>query len=195
MFVAASHVMNPAIVKKLPYDTVKDFTPLGLIADIPSALVTHPSLPAKNVKELIALGRAHPGAINFSSGGRGTVGPSVGRAVQRDGESALQLRRLQRLASGVDRRDGGPCAIPVFEHLESAALCGSQEAQYAGANRRDALFQRAAGANHAGSRHAGLRGAQPIQFSRPGRIAAARSSKNSTSRWSLRCAIPQIANF
>jgi tripartite-type tricarboxylate transporter receptor subunit TctC len=74
MIVAASHVMNPAIVKKLPYDTVKDFTPLGLIADIPSALVTHPSLPAKNVKELIALGRAHPGAINFSSGGRGTVG-------------------------------------------------------------------------------------------------------------------------
>ena len=74
MFVAASHVMNPAIVKKLPYDTVKDFTMLGLIADIPSALVTHTSLPVKNVKDLIALGRAHPGAINFSSGGRGTVG-------------------------------------------------------------------------------------------------------------------------
>ena len=55
MFVAASHVMNPAIVKKLPYDTVKDFTTLGLIADIPSALVTHPSLPAKTVKDLIAL--------------------------------------------------------------------------------------------------------------------------------------------
>ena len=78
MFVAASHVMNPALVKKLPYDTLKDFTPLGLIADIPSALVTHPSLPAKNVKELIALGRTHPGAINFSSGGRGTVGHLAG---------------------------------------------------------------------------------------------------------------------
>jgi tripartite-type tricarboxylate transporter receptor subunit TctC len=78
MFVAASHVMNPAIVRKLPYDTLKDFTPLGLIADIPSALVTHPSLPAKNVKELITLGRAHPGAINYSSGGRGTVGHLAG---------------------------------------------------------------------------------------------------------------------
>ena len=78
MIVAASHVMNPALVKKLPYDTLKDFTPLGLIADIPSALVTHPSLPAKNVKELIALGRAHPGTINFSSGGRGTVGHLAG---------------------------------------------------------------------------------------------------------------------
>jgi tripartite-type tricarboxylate transporter receptor subunit TctC len=78
MFVAASHVMNPAIVKKLPYDAVKDFTALGLIADIPSALVTHPSLPAKNVKALVALGRAHPGALNFSSGGRGTVGHLAG---------------------------------------------------------------------------------------------------------------------
>ena len=78
MFVAASHVMNPALVRKLSYDTLKDFTPLGLIADIPSALVTHPSLPAKTVKELIALGRAHPGAINFSSGGRGTVGHLAG---------------------------------------------------------------------------------------------------------------------
>jgi tripartite-type tricarboxylate transporter receptor subunit TctC len=78
MFVAASHVMNPAIVKKLPYDTLKDFTTLGVIADIPSALVTHPSLPAKNVQQLIALGRAHPGALNFSSGGRGTVGHLAG---------------------------------------------------------------------------------------------------------------------
>lgn len=78
MFVAASHVMNPAIVKKLPYDTLKDFTPLGLIADIPSALVTHPSLPVESVKDLMALGRAHPGAINFSSGGRGTVGHLAG---------------------------------------------------------------------------------------------------------------------
>jgi tripartite-type tricarboxylate transporter receptor subunit TctC len=78
LFVAASHVMNPAIVRKLPYDTLKDFTPLGLIADIPSALVTHPSLPAKNVKDLIALGRTHPGTINFSSGGRGTVGHLAG---------------------------------------------------------------------------------------------------------------------
>jgi tripartite-type tricarboxylate transporter receptor subunit TctC len=78
MFVAASHVMNPALVRKLPYDTIKDFTPLGLIADIPSALVAHPSLPAKNVQELIMLGRAHPGAINFSSGGRGTVGHLAG---------------------------------------------------------------------------------------------------------------------
>ena len=78
MFVAASHVMNPALVRKLPYDTLKDFTPLGLIADIPSALVTHPSLPVKNVNDLITLGRAHPGTINFSSGGRGTVGHLAG---------------------------------------------------------------------------------------------------------------------
>ncbi len=78
LITAASHVTNPALVKKLPYDSVKDFSALGLIADVPLALVTHPSLPVKNVRELIALGRAHPGTINFSSGGRGTVGHLAG---------------------------------------------------------------------------------------------------------------------
>jgi tripartite-type tricarboxylate transporter receptor subunit TctC len=78
LITAASHVTNPALVKKLPYDSLKDFSALGLIADVPLVLVTHPSLPAKNVRELIALGRAHPGKINFSSGGRGTVGHLAG---------------------------------------------------------------------------------------------------------------------
>src|SRR6188768_2990134 len=52
--VAASYVINPSMIKKMPYDTVKDFTALGLIVDVPSGLVVHPSLPVKNVKDLIA---------------------------------------------------------------------------------------------------------------------------------------------
>jgi tripartite-type tricarboxylate transporter receptor subunit TctC len=78
LITAASHVTNPALVKKLPYDSLKDFSALGLIADVPITLVTHPSLPAKNVRELIALGKAHPGTVNYSSGGRGTVGHLAG---------------------------------------------------------------------------------------------------------------------
>jgi tripartite-type tricarboxylate transporter receptor subunit TctC len=58
----------------LPFDAVKDFTPLGLIVDIPAALVTHPSLPVKNVKDLVALAKKRPGELNFSSSGRGAVG-------------------------------------------------------------------------------------------------------------------------
>jgi tripartite-type tricarboxylate transporter receptor subunit TctC len=72
--VSAAHTINPAMIKKLNYDSVKDFTPLGVIADVPTALVIHPSLPVKNVKDLIALARAQPGALNYSTAGRGTVG-------------------------------------------------------------------------------------------------------------------------
>ena len=76
--VAASFVINPALIKKLPFDTVKDFTALGLVVDIPTSVVVHPSLPAKNVKEFIALAKTKPGQIFYSSSGPGTVGHLAG---------------------------------------------------------------------------------------------------------------------
>jgi tripartite-type tricarboxylate transporter receptor subunit TctC len=72
--VAGSFMINPALMRKLPYDTVKDFSPLGLIVDVPTGVVAHPSLPVKNMKELIALARARPGQLNYSSSGPGAVG-------------------------------------------------------------------------------------------------------------------------
>jgi tripartite-type tricarboxylate transporter receptor subunit TctC len=74
LMVSASHVINPAMVKKLPFDAVKDFQPISLVADVPTALIVHPSLPVRNVKELIALGRKRPDQVNYSTAGRGTVG-------------------------------------------------------------------------------------------------------------------------
>jgi tripartite-type tricarboxylate transporter receptor subunit TctC len=74
LMVSAAHTINPAMIKKLPYDSVKDFTPVALIADVPTAFVVHPALPAKTVKEFIALARARPGEINYSTAGSGTVG-------------------------------------------------------------------------------------------------------------------------
>lgn len=71
---AASLVINPSMIKKLPYDSEKDFTPLGLIADVPSGLVVHPSLPVKSVRQLVALAKARPGEIFYSSPGVGTSG-------------------------------------------------------------------------------------------------------------------------
>jgi tripartite-type tricarboxylate transporter receptor subunit TctC len=72
--VAGSFMINPSLVRKLPYDTVKDFTPLGLIVDVPTAVVVHPSLPVGTLKELIALARSRPGQLNYSSSGPGAVG-------------------------------------------------------------------------------------------------------------------------
>src|SRR5215213_10277607 len=75
---AASFVINPAMIRKMPYDTAKEFTPLGIIVDVPSALVTHPSLPVTNMKQLVALAKARPGQIFYSTSGRGTVGHLAG---------------------------------------------------------------------------------------------------------------------
>ena len=72
--VAGSFMINPSLMRKLPYDTVKDFAPLGLLVDVPTGVVVHPSLPVKNVKELIALAKARPGQLNYSSSGPGAVG-------------------------------------------------------------------------------------------------------------------------
>src|SRR6476620_10026928 len=74
LMVSAAHTINPAMIRKINYDSVKDFAPIGIIADVPTALVVHPSLPAKNVKELIAIAKAKPGTLNYSTAGRGTVG-------------------------------------------------------------------------------------------------------------------------
>ncbi|MES2564147.1 MAG: tripartite tricarboxylate transporter substrate binding protein [Pseudomonadota bacterium] len=71
---AASFVINPAMIRRMPYDTVKDFTALGLIVDVPSGLVVHPSLPVRNVKQFIALAKPRPGEIFYSTSGRGTIG-------------------------------------------------------------------------------------------------------------------------
>ncbi|MGE5465567.1 MAG: Bug family tripartite tricarboxylate transporter substrate binding protein [Methanocella sp.] len=74
LMVSAGHTINPAMIKKLPYDSVKDFAPIGVIADVPTAFVVHPALPAKNVKEFLAIARARPGELFYSTAGRGTVG-------------------------------------------------------------------------------------------------------------------------
>lgn len=65
---------NPVLVKKLPYDTLKDFQPVSLLATSPSVLVVHPAFPANSVKELIAVARSKPGQLNYSSSGAGTTG-------------------------------------------------------------------------------------------------------------------------
>jgi tripartite-type tricarboxylate transporter receptor subunit TctC len=64
----------PSVRAQMPYDTLRDLAPIILIAKSASCVCTHPSLPAKNVKEFVALARAQPGKINYASPGIGTVG-------------------------------------------------------------------------------------------------------------------------
>lgn len=64
--------VNPSLYSKLPYDVTRDFAPVSLLAAAPFVLVVHPSLPATSVKELIALAKASPGKLRYSSAGSGT---------------------------------------------------------------------------------------------------------------------------
>ncbi len=73
-----SFVTNPSFYRKLPYDTERDFAPVALIALSPQMLVSHPSVPANTVKDLIALARAKPGYYSYSSSGQGSVGHLAG---------------------------------------------------------------------------------------------------------------------
>jgi tripartite-type tricarboxylate transporter receptor subunit TctC len=66
------HTINPAVYGKLPYDPVRDFTPLTLVARAPQWLFLNPSVPAKSVRELIALAKAQPGKLRIGSAGNGT---------------------------------------------------------------------------------------------------------------------------
>ena len=70
---AGSHAVNVSLYPKLSYDPLRDFTPVSLVSTAPNVLIVHPSLPAKNVKELIALARARPGELSFGSGGNGST--------------------------------------------------------------------------------------------------------------------------
>jgi tripartite-type tricarboxylate transporter receptor subunit TctC len=71
--VSMSHALNVALYRNLPYDPLRDFAHIVLAARAPNVFVVHPSLPAKNVKELVALAKASPGKLAFSSSGTGGV--------------------------------------------------------------------------------------------------------------------------
>jgi tripartite-type tricarboxylate transporter receptor subunit TctC len=70
--VSGSHAINPGLYKKMAYDAVYDFAPITLLVSGPALLVVHPSVPAKNVRELIALAKARPGKLHYASAGNGT---------------------------------------------------------------------------------------------------------------------------
>ena len=68
-----SYAVNPVLLSKMPYNTERDFAPVALIASVPFVMAVHPSVPAKSIRELVALAKARPGALNYSSSGNGSA--------------------------------------------------------------------------------------------------------------------------
>jgi tripartite-type tricarboxylate transporter receptor subunit TctC len=125
---AASFLINPSLIKKLPFDTIKDFTPLGLVVDIPTSMVVHPSLPAKNVKEFIALAKTRPGQVFFSSSGPGAVGHLAGELLNAQAKIKLVHVPYKGIAPGIVDLIAGhvqlsfPSIPVVIEHVRGGKL-------------------------------------------------------------------------
>ena len=101
----SSHTINPAIYPKLPFDTVKDFAPVGTVASLPQILVANLQFPANNVAELTALAKAKPGTLAFASVGNGSPGHLAGEL--------YKLRTGTQLVH-VPYRGGGPAVTDVM---------------------------------------------------------------------------------
>ena len=74
LLASVTHSINPALLSRLPYDSVKDFSAIALVASGPNVLVVHPSLPARSVAEFVKLMKASPGKYNYASSGNGSGG-------------------------------------------------------------------------------------------------------------------------
>ncbi len=105
LFTLNSHTVNPAIYAKLPFDTQKDFEPVGSVASLPQILVAHPQFPANSVAELIALAKAKPGTLAYASVGVGSPGHLAGEL--------FKLRTGTQMTH-VPYRGGGPAVTDVM---------------------------------------------------------------------------------
>lgn len=71
--ISSNHVINPGIYKSIPFDSLKDITPIAVLATVPLVLAVNAALPVKSVAELLAYAKAHPGSLNFGSAGNGST--------------------------------------------------------------------------------------------------------------------------
>jgi len=71
--ISSNHVINPGIYKSIPFDSLKDITPIAVLATVPLVLVVNPGLPVKSTKELLAHAKAKPGTLNYGSAGNGST--------------------------------------------------------------------------------------------------------------------------
>jgi tripartite-type tricarboxylate transporter receptor subunit TctC len=88
----SAHTINPALYSKIPFDPVKDFTPVMQLAVAPYLLVVNPNFPAKTLDELVAYAKAHPGKVEYASAGNGTLNHLLGEML--NSMAGIQLQHV-----------------------------------------------------------------------------------------------------
>ncbi len=128
MMGAVHHTIATSVYRKLPYDFAKDFAPITTVALVPNVLVVNPAVPAKNVRELIALAKANPGKLAYGSNGQGTLQHLIGAQFER--AAGVQMLHVPYKGSGPLVNDllGGQVAMsfdtvtPVLGHIQAGKL-------------------------------------------------------------------------
>src|SRR4051812_13031679 len=118
MATVGTQAINPALYKSLPYDAVRDFTPIALVAVAPVAIVANPALKANNLAELVALAKSMPGKLNYGSAGPGPPGLLAGEMFKSAGGIDLQHVPYRGSAPAVTDLLGGQIQI-MFDPLQS----------------------------------------------------------------------------
>ena len=114
------HTINPSINPKVPYDPVKDFSPVSVIGVSPMFLFVHPAFEAKNVKELIALAKAQPGRLAIASGGNGATTHLVAELLQ--ASAGIKLTHVPYKGAGPAIADVAAGQVPItFTSMATAA--------------------------------------------------------------------------
>jgi tripartite-type tricarboxylate transporter receptor subunit TctC len=116
---AASHATSPSMYRNLPYDPISDFAPVTLVANVTNVIILHPSIPAKSVKELVALAKARPGQLVFGSGGPGAITHLAGELFKQT--AGVNLIHVAYKGSSQAMADllGGHISL-MFENLPGA---------------------------------------------------------------------------
>lgn len=118
MATVGTHAINPTLYKTLPYDAVRGFTPIGLVAMAPVAVVAHPSQPVNTIADLVALAKRMPGKLNYGSAGAGTPGHLTGEIFKAATGIDIQHIPYRGSAPAVTSLLGGQIQI-MFDPLQS----------------------------------------------------------------------------
>ncbi|MHB8771738.1 MAG: tripartite tricarboxylate transporter substrate binding protein [Syntrophales bacterium] len=128
LMVSASHVINPSMVKKLPYDTIKAFAAVSMVSDVPTVLVAHPSVQAKTLKELIAFAKANPSKLNMGTSGIGTVGHLSGELLKSMAQIKIEIIHYKGAGPALIDLLGGHVQLQfvsmpaAMQHIKSGKL-------------------------------------------------------------------------
>lgn len=112
--------VNPALYKKLPYDTLKDFTPVSLVSVGALYLVANPAFPPNNVVELLAYAKSHPGAVNYASGGNGITAHLAMELFQ--SQAGIKLNHIPYKGSPMALNDVMGGQVPIMFDAAASAL-------------------------------------------------------------------------